>query len=492
MRKGLVLTIVLAVALVMTISFGIPAAEAGSASCETRVNNNSKKLLECVTLDGVRTHQAAFQAIADANGGTRASGTPGYDASADYVADLMEAAGYNVTVQTFVFDTFRQLGPSTLQQTAPGSVTYVEETDYNMMSFSAAGDVTAAVTAVDLQLGLGNTNSSGCQAADFIGFPPGDIALIQRNSFCTFQLKAENAAAAGAVGAIIFNQGNTEDREGLVNGTLGPTYAGGIPVFFATYDRGEEWDATPVLELHMVADVSTGPFTTSNIIAETLRGRDDQVVVVGAQLDSVFAGPGINNNGSGAAAILEVALQMKRVTPVNKVRFIWFGAEEDGLRGSDYYVNNLTDEELNNIMLYLNFNTIGSPNFVRFILDGDDAIEALFEDFYGALGVPSESTPFLSSAFPFFAEDIPVGGLFTGTNGIKTDAQVALFGGTAGDQYDPCWHLACDTFDNVNLVALEQNADAAAFAVIQNAMGAKAKKKIKIKLKSSSSSLAVE
>ena len=170
---------------------------AGPKSCDNRVNNTHRKLLECVTVDGVREHQAAFQAIADANGGIRTSGTPGYDASVDYVVDQMEASGYDVTVQPFQFEAFIQLGPSTLEQVAPGAVTYVENTDYNLMSQTDAGDVTGPVTAVDLDLGLGNSSTSGCDAGDFAGFPAGDIALIQRGA-CSFQLKAENAAAAGA------------------------------------------------------------------------------------------------------------------------------------------------------------------------------------------------------------------------------------------------------------------------------------------------------
>ena len=107
---------------------------AGSKSCEKRVNNTHKKLLECVTVDGAREHQAALQAAADANNGIRTSGTPGYDASVDYVVERMTAAGYDVTVQPFQFNAFIQLGPSTLEQTAPGATTYVEETDYTLMS----------------------------------------------------------------------------------------------------------------------------------------------------------------------------------------------------------------------------------------------------------------------------------------------------------------------------------------------------------------------
>ena len=460
-------------------------AQAGPKSCCKRVNNNHAKLLECVTVEGVRTHQQAFQDIADANGGTRFSGTPGYDQSVEYVATALQDAGYNVEIQEFQYHDFIQLGPSTLEQLGPVPALYNEDVDYNIMTESESGDVTADVTAVDLQLGPGNGSTSGCEFSDFAGFPTGNIALIQRGA-CAFGLKAENAAAAGATGVIIFNQGNTPDREGLISGTLGSAYAGGIPVLFATYPRGEEWSMTTGLQMRMVVDVFRGEVTSSNVIAESRHGDPSNVVMAGAHLDSVDAGPGIQDNGSGSAAILETALQMAKVKPRNKVRFAWWGAEESGLLGSTHYVNNLTQEEIDNITLYLNFDMIGSPNYVYFIYDGDDSdgvgagpgpegsaqIEALFEAYYTSMGQSSKGTDFSgrSDYGPFIAVGIPAGGLFTGAEGIKTIDEVGVWGGTAGDQYDPCYHLACDTFDNISLEALEINSDAVAFAILQYAM----------------------
>jgi len=399
------------------------------------------------------------------------------------VVDRLLAAGYNATVQPFLYNTFIQLGPSTLEQTAPGAVTYVEDFDYELMTQTVPGSVTAFVTAVDLDLGLGNSSTSGCEVADFVPFPGGNIALIQRGA-CSFKLKAENAAAAGAVGAIIFNQGNTEGRKGLITGTLGETYTGGIPVFFATYDRGVEWAGTAGLQMHMIADVFHGQVTTYNVFAETQGGDPGNVVMAGAHLDSVSQGPGINDNGSGSATILEVAEQMAKVKPRNKIRFAWWGAEESGLLGSMFYINNLSQEEQDSIALYLDFEMIGSPNFVRFIFDGDgsdfglagppgsEVIEAFFEEFYADRDLASQATAFngRSDYQSFINVGIPAGGLFTGAEGIKTAEEAATYGGTAGDQYDPCYHLACDTFDNVSLEVLDQNADAAAAAILQYAM----------------------
>lgn len=475
--------ILLPLALLLVAFTAVPLTTAGPAGCDSRVNNTHKKLLQCVTLEGVRAHQAALQAIADANGGDRFAASQGYVASKDYVVGKLQAAGYNVTVQPFVYTTFFQVGPSTLAQTAPGAVTYGEDVDYELFDQTDPGNVTAAVTAVDLQLGLGNTSSSGCESADFAGFPAGNIALIQRGT-CTFQAKAENAAAAGAVGVIIFNQGNTAARTGLINGTLSAAYVGGIPVVGATYARGVEWSGTAGLVMHIIVDAFRGPGTSYNVLAETTSGNPNNVVMVGAHLDSVDQGPGINDNGSGSSAILETALQMQKVKPRNKVRFAWWGAEESGLVGSNYYVANLSPDELAKITLYLNFDMVGSPNYVRFIYDGSgdafglagppgsDVIETLFEDFYNVRGLAHDPTEisFRSDYAAFFNAGIPFGGLFTGAEGIKTPAQAATYGGTAGQQYDPCYHQACDTYANVSDAVLDLNADAVAYATLQYGM----------------------
>jgi aminopeptidase Y len=266
----------------------------------------------------------------------------------------------------------------------------------------------------------------------------------------------------------------------------------------ASYDRGVEWAATAGLRMRLFANVFRGVATTSNVLAETAGGDPDKVVMVGAHLDSVDQGPGINDNGSGTAAVLETAIQMAKVKPKNKVRFAWWGAEESGLVGSNYYVANLSSAEKARIALYLNFDMIGSPNYVRFVYDGDgsafglagpagsDAIEAFFTSFYAARGLASEPSEisFRSDYAAFFNNGIPFGGLFTGAEGVKTAAQAAIYGGTAGVAYDPCYHQACDTFANNSDEVLDLNADAVATATISYAMGASTVKKGKGNFKS--------
>lgn len=469
-RKKLVLSLVLV--LVASLA-AMSVVLAGSEACDTRVNNTFNKLLECVTVEGAREHQAALQAIADANNGIRTSGTPGYDQSAAYVAQRMQAAGYQVTIQEFQFQTFISLSAPILEQVAPPPAGPIAN---SIMSYSGSGDVTAAVSTL--------AAITGCNAADFAGFPAGNIALIARGT-CTFAIKATNAYNAGAAGVVIYN-----NIPGELNGTLGNAFTLNIPVTAVTQAVGQQLAATPGLVLRLRTETFRGIATTSNVLAETADGNPNNVVMVGAHLDSVNAGPGIQDNGSGSAAILEVAEQMAKVKPRNKVRFAWWGAEESSLVGSTFYVNNLPQAELDKIALYLNFDMIGSPNHVFFVYDGDDSdgvgagpgpegsaqIEQIFESFYTQAGYPFKGTDFSgrSDYGPFIAAGIPAGGLFTGAEGIKTAAEAALWGGTAGIAYDPCYHQACDTYDNINLEAYDVNSDAVAYSVLQVAMNTQA------------------
>jgi Zn-dependent M28 family amino/carboxypeptidase len=463
-------------------------AAGGAAPSNAAVGADTSELRQAVTVEGVRAHQQALQAIADENGGTRASGTPGYDASADYVADVLQSAGYQVTMQPFDYEFFVVDGPTVLDPVSPDLPAYVSGTDVDVMEYSGAGDVTAPVTPVDLVLPPGaqdNTSSSGCEASDFAGFPAGNIALIQRGT-CFFRDKVDNAVAAQASAVILFNEGQP-GRTDLIFGTLDPPQAP-IPVLDATFEVGNELAglAANGLVVRAATDVHVEQRTTTNVIADSPSGRTDRTVVVGAHLDSVDEGPGINDNGSGTAAILETAVQMAElgIEPRNAVRFTFWGAEESGLIGSQHYVDSLTRKQLNNIAVYLNFDMVGSPNFVRFVYDGDGSsfgvkgpsgsghVERTFVDFFGSLGLASEPTQFdgRSDYDAFINAGIPAGGLFTGAEGVKTAEQAAIYGGTAGIAYDPCYHAPCDTFANVSLRALDQMSDAVAHATLTYAM----------------------
>ncbi|MBU2862877.1 M28 family metallopeptidase [Reinekea marina] len=430
----------------------------------------------CMQASNVMEYLEDLQEIADNNLGTRAAGLDGYTESVDYVAHKLRKMGYKVTYDSFDFNAFYELGDGQLSSLAPVPTSYEWDVDFTYMSQTEAGNVTAMVEAVDLDLGLGNASTSGCEPEDFAGFTAGNIALVQRGA-CAFSVKAENAAAAGAVGAIVFNQGNSEDRTGLIRGTLGSEYAGGIPVFFATYDNGVAWASEPTQTLSMMADVLREVRSVDNVIAETRWGDPDNIVMLGAHLDSVFEGAGINDNGTGSAAVLEMANLLKRARIKNKVRFAWWGAEEAGLVGSTDYVQRLSPEELAKIKVYLNFDMIGSPNYFYGLYDGDGsefdlqgppgsaATEGMFERYFNLRAEPFEGSEisFRSDYAEFFLQGVAFGGLFTGAEGIKSAEQAALYGGFADVAFDECYHADCDDINNVNERALEVNADAIAY-----------------------------
>lgn len=484
-----------AVALVAVLLGTFAVAQPAQAS-----GNSTKNLTKAVTLAGVLRHLVAFQAIASLNGGTRASGTPGYTRSADYVSTLMRAAGYRVTRQPFEFN-FCTDDASSFTQNTPTPTTYVDQTDYDVLECSGSGTATGAVVPVDLQPTTPNTSTSGCEASDFTGVA-GNIALVQRGS-CPFGQKAANAEAAGAIGVIIMNQGDTTgpDRQDLFLGTLGTPV--GIPAIAVSFPQGVAFAGTPGLTVTITTETVAQVRQTENVVAESRWGDPNEVVMSGAHLDSVPAGAGINDNGTGSAGILEVALQARNLKSKNKLRFAWWGAEEANLVGSTFYVNNLTEAEHAKIALYLNFDMIGSPNYTFGVYDGDDSaatgagagpagsaqIEQVFERFFASRRQATAASDFTgrSDYGPFIATGIPAGGLFTGAEVLKTPEDVAKWGGVAGQQYDPCYHLKCDSLTperdgadaavyrqlrkvyklvgNVNTFALDTNADAVATAV---------------------------
>ncbi len=471
-----------AMALAGTVAVAAPAAAAPSAAqvCEQRTNDTVAKLTDCVTLDGVMEHLEAFQAIAEDNGGNRASGTPGYDASVGYVEQRLKDAGWEVTRQEFQFPFFQQIS-SAFSQAAPDEATYVEGTDYAVMTYSASADVTATAQAVDIAVPpptAANSTTSGCEAADFEGFTRGNIALVQRGT-CPFGQKVTNAQAAGASAVVVFNEGQ-EGRTDVVQGTLGAPGAT-IPAIGVPYALGSTLDGDT---LRVAVEAVSEFRDTENVIAELPGSTTDNVVMAGAHLDSVSAGPGINDNGSGSAALVEVAENMAEVDLPNTVRFAWWGAEELGLLGSNHYVASLSPEQREDIGLYLNFDMVGSPNFARFIYDGDlsafpapegvpvpegsDQIEYVFEDFYEEQELFYEGTEFSgrSDYQAFIQAGIPSGGLFTGAEGIKQPYQAEAYGGEAGVAYDPNYHQVGDDIANLDPEALDQNSDAIAYAVL--------------------------
>src|SRR5215208_357893 len=430
------ITVVLGLVLALLVAFGVVGTAAMAIPTDTTALRNA------VSVERIIKHERAFQKIADSNGGTRVTGTRGYDRSAAYVKKQLEAAGYNVTVQEFTHPFFQVLPPTTFSQTAPTPKPYVEGTGegteenppgyFNLMAYSGSGNLVDAqvVPTNDIQISDGappntfeaNTSDSGCEASD-VANEPNDfvaasetepqVALIQRGT-CSFRQKADNAQAKGYDAAIIFNEGNQSPPgriELIGGGLLEPGVD--IPVLITSFAVGQElYEASPGARVSISADTISETRTTSNVIADYPGGRTDRTLMVGAHLDSVPEGPGINDNGSGVAGILEIALQMKKlnIKPTNHVRFGFWGAEESSppMWGSQAYLEELSDAERADIARYLNFDMIGSPNYVRFVYDGEEPtlpfedlpptgskeIEDVFLKYFASQHLDIESIPF--------------------------------------------------------------------------------------------------
>jgi Zn-dependent M28 family amino/carboxypeptidase len=464
------------------------------ASAQAADTFNSKPYRKAVTVSNMLVHSRALQRIADANGHTRAAGTPGNEATVNYiVARMKEQKGWKVKKQPFEFAYFDESAPSAFSRTSPDPATFTNGTDFATMTYSGSGDVTAPVTPVrPLNVPIGDTPAgttiSGCAASDFDGFPAGNIALVQRGT-CTFGEKAANAKTAGASAVAIMNEGQP-GRDGVLSGTLGaPTT---IPAIGTTYALGADTVDRirngQTVTFHVTTHTVSENRTTWNVVADAPGGDPSRTVVVSAHNDSVPAGPGINDDGTGVAMDLELAKYLGKAgrDPRNHVRFLWVGAEELGLLGSQAYVDSLSDFEQAKIIAMLDFDMVASPNYARQVYDGDGStfgaensgpngsgfIESLFNGFFASKSQASEPIPFdgRSDYVAFTNAGIPAGGIFTGAEKIKTPEEQALFGGTAGEALDHCYHQACDDLSNLNTKGWGEMKDAAADVLYQLAL----------------------
>jgi Zn-dependent M28 family amino/carboxypeptidase len=468
------------------------AARAKRAKADAR--NSSRKLRKAITSQRMFKHLQALQTIADEHGGTRASGFEGYGASVQYVLTKLRDAGYHPTVQVFSFVTFQEISEPVLREISPTSKEYTQD-EFETMTYSASGD-TGEQTIVPVDVNLNpdpaqRTSTSGCEDADFAGFPSGAIALIQRGT-CTFAEKVVNAQEAGASGAIIFNQGNNPGRVDVIAGTLGETAQDGqpdpadvtIPAVGISYAEGERLANEPDPTTgQIIVDAESDRRNSSNVLADTASGNPDNVTIIGSHLDSVPEGPGINDNGSGSAFNLELALQMKKqhIKPTNRVRFAWWGAEESGLVGATRYVEAISNEAFAQIAANLNFDMLASPNHANFVYDGDFSdtpppatapdvnpgaayIENVFVKYFDSVGIETEPTAFdgRSDYKPFQDNGIAAGGLFSGAEVAKSQEQFEKWGGQVGVAFDPNYHQAGDDITNLDLDGYEDLADGGA------------------------------
>jgi Zn-dependent M28 family amino/carboxypeptidase len=423
-----------------------------------------------VSADAMMGHLAKLQDIANANNGNRALGTPGYDASADYVAKALRDKGFDV--QTPEFEVHLPFADD--PQLTVGGAT-IEAKPLQFTIGTPPEGVSGPLVAAPVD------DTPGCTASDYDGLPvQGAVVLVDRGK-CQFTIKQSVAAERGAKALIV---ANNEDGDEM-GGTLGEEGNPKIPVISVTKASGARLRAQPgdtILKLN--AGVRNE--RTRNVIAQTKTGSTANVVMAGAHLDSVPEGPGINDNGSGVAAVLETALQMGTEPKVrNAVRFGFWGGEEEGLKGSDNYIGSLNVDQLKDIALYLNFDMLGSPNPGYFSYDGDQSappnpresvprvpegsagIDRTFIAYLKGAGKTGQDTSFegRSDYDGFTRAGVPAGGLFSGAEDNMTAEQAKLWGGKADEPFDPNYHKKTDTLDHIDRTSLGIQGAGVAYSV---------------------------
>ncbi|MET0452342.1 MAG: M28 family metallopeptidase [Mycobacterium sp.] len=423
-----------------------------------------------VAADAMMAHLAKLQEIADQNGGNRALGSPGYDASVEYVAGVLRDKGFDVETPEFEVRL-----PWADEPVVTVGGRRVKAAPLNFTVGTPAGGVSGPLVPA-----RSGDDSPGCAASDYDGMNvDGAIVLVDRG-VCPFSAKQTAAAERGAVGLIVINN---VDGDEIGGGTLGEDTDVEIPVVTIAKSEGARL-RTAAADASISLNAGVRVEKTRNVIAQTKTGSAENVVMAGAHLDSVPEGPGINDNGSGVAAVLETAVQLGSSPQVrNAVRFGFWGAEEEGLVGSSEYVSTLDSDQLKDIALYLNFDMLGSPNPGYFTYDGDQSapptggvprvpegsagIERTLAAYLRSAGKEPRDTGFdgRSDYDAFTQAGIPSGGLFSGAEEKMTGDEAKLWGGDADQPFDPNYHKGTDTYDHIDRQALEIGGRGVAFSV---------------------------
>ncbi|MDI3312871.1 MAG: M28 family peptidase [Mycobacterium sp.] len=425
-----------------------------------------------VTVDALLTHLRAFQDIANANKGNRAEGTPGYDASVDYVVKMLRDKGFDVS--TPQFDRLYTASPGKPMVSVSGRSYPVDQA--SLLVRTPPGGLIGRVVLP--------ARPAGCAASDYRAAAAKDAIAVTDDTNCSIVDKQNAAVAKGARALVVVSEPGSQ---GAPPKLFSPGYYNRltVPVAVVGIDGGTALrHATGPVRL--ILDTETAKITSRNVLAQTKTGSPTDVVMVGAHLDSVHDSPGINDNASGVAAVLETALQLGPQPAVtNAVRFAFWGAEEEGINGSLDYVFGLDRNQLNDIALYLNFDMLGSPNAGFFTDDGDQSgppgsgvapqdvpegsagIERTLAGYLNLAGKRPADMPLTTKADyrPFLVAGVPIGGMTTGASQQKTPAQARLWGGKPGVAFDPDYHNANDTVDNINREALAVMGSGVAFAV---------------------------
>lgn len=434
--------------------------------------NLGHSLAKRVTIDGMASHLRALQNIANANGGNRADGTSGFNASVDYVAKTLRDKGFDV--QTPQFDRLYTVSLGRPALTVAGRSYPVDQA--SLLVQTPPGGLTGQP--------IRPAQPSGCAVTDYPAVvPKGAIAVVD-DARCSVVDKQNSAVARGAAALIVLS---SPTGRGAPPTLFTPGYFKQLTVPVAVLNPSGAAALTGGSgPIRLVLDAQHRKITSRNVLAQTKTGSPHDVVVVGAHLDGSRAGPGINDDGSGVAAVLETALQLGPLAPVNNaVRFVFFGADEDGRNGVMDYVFGMDRDQLNDIALYLNFTMLGSPNAGFFTDDGDQSgppapgiaaadvpdgsagIERTLAGYLNLAGKRAADMPLDTRAdyHPFMVAGVPIGGMTTGAAQAKTPVQARLWGGQDGVPYDPNFQSPRDTIDNINREALAVMGSGVGFAV---------------------------
>lgn len=413
------------------------------------------------------THLRKFQEIADANGGNRGQGSAGYDASVDYVSQQLRDKGFDV--ETPEFERLGAMRGGNPGLTVGGRRYPVDQA--SLLLRTPAGGLKAPT--------LRPAKAAGCTTADYGDRKMAGAIAVVDDTGCSVGVKQDTALAEGAVGLLVVSTARPSPT-GLFNRGYYRQLRVPVGIIDQNADAALRRTTAPV---QLVLDSAAEMVKGRSVVAQTKTGSSADVVMVGAYLDSIAGGPGINANGSGVAAVLETALQLGNSPQIkNAVRFAFWGAGETGLEGSTQYVRGLAPEALGDIALYLNFDMLGSINTGYFTYDGDQSAEATptkpapegsagiertLAGYLNLAGVRPADMPISNTTdySPFLAAGVPVGGATTGSSQRKTAVQARLWGGKAGAAFDPNYHTPRDTIDNVDAHAMSVMGPAAAFVV---------------------------
>lgn len=422
-----------------------------------------------VKVDQVFAHLRKLQDIANANKGSRADGTTGYDASVDYIVKLLSDKGFDVSTPEATRLGAQQQGPETL---TVGDRTFSIDQASLMIQTPPGGVSAPAVRAAKLP---------GCAAGDYAGTAVKGAIAVTDDTGCTIVDKQNAAVSSGAV-ALLVVIGQTATR-GLFTPGYYKQLKVPVGVIGGDADTTLRRTSAPVrLKLESRSTLAK----SRNVVVQTKTGSAQNVVVVGTHLDSAENSPGMNDNGSGVAALLETALQLGPSPAVNDaVRFCFFAAGKQGVGGPTSYVAGLSHDQLTDIAMFLDFDLLASQNAGYFTYDGDQSgqpsndvppdsvppgsagIERTLAGYLNLAGRRPADLPLSGAAdyYPFEQAGVPIGGVTTYSTGKKSPVQARLWGGSAGQLFDPNYDRPGDTLDNVNRDVLAIAGPAVAFAV---------------------------